>query len=97
MKNVNDEYTKKVVNGETAIKPYWYLRNGLLHIRYNVDRCIKLSPSEEAEIKRKLSENPAEKQCILEDKWDFLTECVGKTIIHDGIAEIESKFIGRSK
>lgn len=97
MKNVNDEYIRKNVNGETAIKPYWYLRNGLLHIRYSVDRCIKLSPSEEAEIKRKLSERPSEKQSILEDKWDFLTECVGKEIINDGIAEIERKFIGRSK
>lgn len=79
------------VNGETAIKPYWYLRNELLHIRYTVDRCITLSEAEIIDLKKKLSEKPADKQGILENTWKFFTDCVGKDIIMDGIAELEKR------
>lgn len=79
------------INGETAIKPYWYLRNGLLHVRYNVDRCVKLSDSEVAELKLQLTASPAEKQSILEKAWKFFTDCVEKPIINDGVAEIEKQ------
>ena len=34
------------IEGELAIKPYYYFRNGHLHVRYNVDRAIELSEAE---------------------------------------------------
>lgn len=80
-----------IINGETAVKPYWYLRNGLLHVRYNVDRCIQLSPDEVQKLKDDLTDNPAEKQIILEKAWSFFSDCVGKSVIFDGIAEIEKR------
>lgn len=79
------------INGDVAIKPYAYLRNGLLHVRYTVDRCIQLSDSETEALKAKLSSDPVHKQDILMDTWNFQTKCVGKEVIHDGIAEIEKR------
>lgn len=78
------------VNGETAIKPYWYVRNGLLHIRYTVDRCIELSGWENERIKSEITDS-TDKQKILEKHWKTLTDYVGKPIIMDGIAEIDRR------
>lgn len=77
--------------GETAIKPYHYMRNGLLHVRYTVDRCVKLTPSEVAKLKVDITANPEKKQTILEEMWNLLTVSVGREIIHDGIAEMERR------
>lgn len=79
------------INGETVIKPYYYFRNGLLHVRYTVDRCMKLSSSEVSELKSSLTASPAYKQSILEKTWNFLSVTVGREIIHDGIAELEKQ------
>lgn len=87
---------KTIVNGETCIKPYYYLRNGYLHVRYTVDRCMLLSQNEEERLKDDISVNPADKQSVLHKAWSFLANAVGKEIIHDGIAELE-KTIKRSK
>lgn len=85
---------KLMINGETAIKPYYYLRNGLLHVRYTVDRCIELSSSEIERIKAKITENPGNKQEILFNEWNFQTECIGKFVMFDGIAEIDKRIKG---
>lgn len=77
--------------GETAIKPYYYMRNGLLHIRYTVDRCVELTPSEVAKLKVDITANPEKKQAILEEMWNFLTLSVERKIIQDGIAELERR------
>ena len=77
--------------GETAIKPYYYMRNGLLHVRYTVDRCVELTPSEVAKLKVDITANPDKKQTILEEMWNFLTLSVERKIIHDGIAEMERR------
>lgn len=77
--------------GETAIKPYYYMRNGLLHVRYTVDRCVELTPSEVAKLKVDITANPEKKQTILEEMWNFLTLSVERKIIHDGIAEMERR------
>lgn len=79
------------INGDIAIKPYYYLRNGLLHVRYNVDRCVELSEAEENGLKIQLSANPSNKQAVLAKAWKFFTDCVEKSIIMDGIAEIEKR------
>ena len=77
--------------GETAIKPYYYMRNGLLHVRYTVDRCVELTPSEVAKLKVDITANPEKKQAILEEMWNFLTLSVERKIIQDGIAELERR------
>lgn len=82
---------KTYINNELAIKPYYYIRNGLLHVRYNVDRAIELSTSETAEIKTKLTENPALKQEILENMWNFFEKTVQKAIIQEGIKAGEDR------
>lgn len=85
---------KIVINDETAVKPYYYLRNGLLHARYTVDRCIELSLQEVERTKAKVMENPSSKQEILFNEWNFQTKCVGKPIILDGISEIDKRIKG---
>lgn len=76
-----------IINGEIAIKPYWYLRNRLLHVRYTVDRCVKLSEEEEKRIKAQLDGKPELKQDILGKEWNLLTQFAGKPILNDGIRE----------
>lgn len=88
-------YDKRTyINGEIAIKPYYYLRNGLLHVRYTVDRCVELSSTEVAKLKVDLTANPADKQEVLARAWNFFTVTVGKAIIMDGIAELEKRIKG---
>ena len=90
-------YDKRTyVNGETAIKPYYYLRNGYIHVRYTVDRCMRLSEAEVTDLKNKMSADPANKQGALEKAWSFFSNAVGKDVIMDGIAELE-KHIKESK
>lgn len=88
---------KAEVNGDTALNPYWYLRNGLLHVRYTVDRCIRLSATEEKSLKEAITANPAYKQGTLERNWRFLTDLVGKEITNDGTAEAERQISVRHK
>ena len=81
------------VEGELAIKPYYYFRNGYLHIRYNVDRVIELSETESAKLKQEMTANPADKQSVLAEAWSFFEKTVGKPVIHDGLKEVEKKGI----
>lgn len=100
MKRENDGVftdTHTYINGETAIKPYYYFRNRLLHVRYTVDRCIELSPSEAEELKNKLSKSPWDKQNIFKDAWNFFTNLVEKDVIYDGIKEVEKRVTGKYK
>ena len=87
-----DLRTKVTVEGgeEIAMKPYYYYRNGLLHIRYSVDRCVELSPAEQGGIKVTLA-GTFDKQTALAKAWKFFTGNVGKPVIRDGIAEIEKR------
>ena len=88
-KTKKEMYDKRTyINGETAIKPYYYFRNGSLHVRYTVDRCMKLSSSEVAKLKDELTASPSYKQSVLRKAWSFFSVTVGKEILHDGIAEL---------
>ena len=89
----NKSNNQVYVEGELAIKPYYYFRNGYLHIRYNVDRVIKLSETESAKLKLEMTANPADKQSVLAEAWSFFEKTVGKPVIHDGLKEIEKKGI----
>lgn len=105
-------YTKKrnevgmedrcIINGDIAVKPYYYLRNGLLHVRHTVDRAVNLSKDEETRVKEELTEAPAQKQQILGREWNLQTVMNEKPVIMDGIkaaeermCELSSRFGGR--
>ena len=91
-----------IINGDIAVKPYYYLRNGLLHVRHTVDRAVDLSKDEEMRIKEELTEDPAQKQQILGREWNLQTVMNEKPVIMDGIKaaegrmdELSGKFGGR--
>ena len=91
-----------IINGDIAIKPYYYLRNGLLHVRHTVDRAVDLSKDEVMRIKEELDKNPVYKQQILGKEWNLQTVMNEKPVIMDGIKagesrmdELSSKFGGR--
>ena len=90
MYNASPIDLREHINGETAIKPYWYYRNGLLHVRYNVDRCIELTTAEVTKLKVDLSAG-TDKQEILAKLWNLLTVTMERPIIMDGIAEIDKR------
>ena len=75
---------------EIAMKPYYYYRNGFLHIRYNVDRCVELTSTEITGLKVSLASS-CDKQSVLAKAWNFFTACVKKPVIRDGVAEVEKK------
>ena len=82
------------INGETAVKPYYYLSNNKLHVRYTVDRCVALSKTEVAKLNADLIENPSYKQNILAKTWNFLTLTVEKTVIMDGLVDLKKQIKG---
>lgn len=88
-----------VINGDIAIKPYYYLRNGLLHVRHMVDRAVDLSKDEDMRVKEELNKAPSQKQQILSREWNLQTVMNERPIITDGIkagedrmAELSIKF-----
>lgn len=90
-------YKKVYIEGIKVSKPYFYYRNGLLHVKGNFDKCIELSPSEAESLKDKLasaSYGAEEKQDILYAFWQFLEKGLGKPVIQDGLSEIERRIKG---
>lgn len=83
------------INGETAIKPYYYLRCGVLHARYTVDRAIELTSSEVAKLK--IDMTSGDKQEVLGKAWNMFEHCVERPIIQDGIAYVDKKLKGVEK
>lgn len=88
-----------IINGDIAIKPYYYLRNGLLHVRHTVDRAVDLSKDEVTRVKEEMNKEPAQKQQILNREWNLQTVMNEKPILTDGIKagedrmkELSSKF-----
>lgn len=76
---------------ETGIKPVFFLKEKRLFVRYTVDRAVELSTAEESKLKVDMSMNPADKQSVLAKAWNFITACVGKAIIMDGVAVADKK------
>ena len=80
-----------IINGDIAVKPYYYLRNRLLHVRHTVDRAVDLSKDEEMRIKEELNKDPAQKQQILGREWNLQTVMNEKPVIMDGIKAAEER------
>lgn len=76
---------------ETGIKPVFFLKGKRLFVRYTVDRAVELSAAEESRLKVDMSMNPADKQSVLAKAWNFMTACVGKAVIMDGVAVADKK------
>ena len=83
------------IHGETAIKPYYYLRCGALHARYTVDRAIELSSTEVAKLKVDMT--TGDKQEVLGKAWNFFENTVEKPIIEDGIVFADNRLKGAEK
>ena len=83
------------IHGETAIKPYYYLRCGALHVRYTVDRAIELSSTEVAKLKVDMT--TGDKQEVLGKAWNFFENTVEKPIIEDGIVFADNRLKGAEK
>lgn len=83
------------INGETAIKPYYYLRCGALHARYTVDRAIELTSTEVAKLKVDMT--TGDKQEVLGKAWNFFENTVEKPIIEDGIVFADNRLKGAEK
>lgn len=83
------------INGETAIKPYYYFRCGVLHARYTVDRAIELTPTESAKLKVDLTSG--DKQEVLGKAWNMFEHTVERPIIQDGIAYVDERLKGAEK
>ena len=83
------------INGETAIKPYYYFRCGVLHVRYTVDRAIELTPAESAKLKVDMT--TGDKQEILGNTWNMLEKTIERPIIQDGFAYVDKKLKGAEK
>ena len=86
--NLGSEF-RTIICNETAIKPYAYLRNDLLHVRYTVDRCIELTPTEVAKLKVDMT--CGDKQEVLLKAWDLQEKFVKKPVIMDGIVEVDKR------
>lgn len=90
-------YKNVYIEGIKVSKPYFYLRNGLLHVKGNFDKCIELSPTEVKRLKDVLSSasyGAKEKQEVLYSFWQFLEKGIGKPVIQDGLSEIERRIKG---
>lgn len=93
-------YKNVYIEGVKVSKPYFYVRNGLLHVKGNFDKCMELSQSEVKRLKDMLQEayyGSEEKQDILYSFWQFCEKELKKPVIQDGLSEIEKRIKGIDK
>lgn len=90
-------YKSVFVEGVKVSKPYFYVRNSLLHVKGNFDKCIELSQTEVERLKALLNQasyGSEEKQAILYSFWQFCEKELKKPVIQDGLSEIEKRIKG---
>ncbi len=97
--NESDSDLRTYINGELAIKPYYYYRNGLLHVRYIVDRCFELTREEADDLKKEISktQDNSEKQLVLANTWKDLSDNPDKILFNNGIAKLEEQMANARK
>lgn len=84
MKEKRKSYNRVTVEGDVAIKPYFYIRNKFLHVRYTSDKCVQLTDAELSELYRRLTEHPENKQGIFEEVWSFVAHTAERPL-YDGV------------
>ena len=77
--NVNNNELDVMKEIDRDGKAYYYLRNGLLHIRYNVIRCVEMSNNELKELRERLNKSKDKQQELLAE-WEFLTGNLEKEV-----------------
>lgn len=56
------------------MKDYYYIRSGYLHYVHRVDDAIKLTETEDKQIKQEIAAMPSDKKEVLENLWNNLME-----------------------
>lgn len=81
---MEDKTKRTIVDGNVAVKPYFYIRNKNLHVRYVCDKCVKLTDNELAVLYKHLDEHPEKKQEIFAETWSIVAN-LNKRPVEDGI------------
>lgn len=77
--------TRVVVEGDVAIKPYLYVRNKNLHVRFTCDKCVELTEAELSSLYKRLDEHPESKQDIFAEVWSVVAN-LNERPVKDGIS-----------
>lgn len=77
--NVNNNELDVMKEIDRDSKAYYYLRNGLLHIRYSVTRFVEMSDTELKELRERLSKSKDKQQELLSE-WEFQTGNLEKEV-----------------
>lgn len=77
--NVNNNELDVMKELDRAGKAYYYLRNGLLHIRYSVTRFVEMSNTEFKELRERLGKSKDRQQELLAE-WEFQTGNLEKDV-----------------
>ena len=72
------------VDGNVAIKPYFYLRNKNLHVRFTEDKCVELTDAEMERLFKQIDEHPEKKQIIYAELWSVVAN-LNERPVKDGI------------
>lgn len=78
---MENNYKNEVRNGRAIIKPYYYIRNGVIHNRYTLDDCMELSKKEANELYEAITNDPLRKQEILEQAYKKFLEAGEKEVL----------------
>ena len=84
MSEKRKEYNRVIVEGNVAIKPYFYVRGKHLHVKFSSDKCVELTDNELHAVYQKLTEHPEKKQDILEDMWSLVANIDNRPLL-DGV------------
>lgn len=91
MSEKRKSYNRVIVDGNVAIKPYFYIRNKHLHVKFASDKCIELTESELNALYKKLTEHPEKKQDIFEETWSVVANLDNRPLL-DGV-RVADKFM----
>ena len=76
--------TRVAVEGNIAIKPYFYVRNKNLHVRFTCDKCVELTDAEMERLFEQIDRHPEKKQVIYAEMWSVVAN-LNERPVKDGI------------
>lgn len=77
--NINNNELDVMKEIDRGGKAYYYLRNGLLHVRYSITRFVEMSDTELKELRERLSKSKDKQQEMLAE-WKFQTGNLEKEV-----------------
>ena len=84
MSEKRKSYNRVIVDGNVAIKPYFYVRGKHLHVKFSCDKCIELTDNELRALYQKLTDRPEKKQEIFEEMWSIVANLDNRPTL-DGV------------